>query len=143
MTRALLIAGLTFAFHGPIELAAQRTSAAPQAPGIVIIRSYACGTVNVDSASVILSDTWGANALELIREGSLLDYQILKRIWGDEWNLIEMFVAADDESFQYAVEEIGLRLQVVDSASRARAATFATLCPRQKDSQYSVVSSPF
>ena len=141
MRRAFLVAGLMLAVNGPGELGAQRTSASPEGPGVVVMRAYACGIANVDSAAMVLADTWGGMALELIREGLLIDYEILKRVWGDEWNLIEMFFATDEDEFRYALEELELRLYVAD-AGRNRGRTFATLCPRRKDSQYSVVSSP-
>ena len=143
MRRALVLGGLALTLHLPADLTAQSASATPQGPGIVIMRSYACGTANVDSASGILVDTWGAEANAVIREGLLLDYQVLKRVWGDEWNLIEMFVATDEDAFRYAYEEIELRLQVSGSANLSRRQSFSTLCPRRKDSQYSVVISPF
>ncbi len=142
MRRAFLVAGLMLAANGPGDLGAQRASASPEGPGVVVMRAYACGIANVDSAAVALADTWVAMALELIGEGLLLDYEILKRVWGDEWNLIEMFVATDDEEFRYALEELELRLLVAD-AGRGRGQVFASLCPRRKDSQYSVFSRPF
>ena len=136
--RVFLVALGLSALAGAGELSAQRTSAMTEDPGIVTMRYYQCGESQLGAAAAILGGSWRRIAEELIEEGLLLDYRILMRTWGDEWNLVEYYVAEDPEAFRYAYEEIELRHYVTDT-SRSQAQRFDTLCPRRKDSQYDVV----
>lgn len=132
------LAAVALLLVGATDLAAQRASATTEPPGTVAMRYYQCAEGQLDAAAGILAGTWRRIARELIDEGLLLEYRILTRSWGDEWNLIEYYLASDAEAFEYAYEELELRYHVADGAS-ARRQQFETLCPRRKDSHYRVV----
>lgn len=126
---------------GSGSLRAQSTTALEERPGLVTMRFFQCGIGAVNEAIGVLSGQWRRIALQLVGEGLLLDYQILQREWGDEWNLVDYYVATDMDAFTFAFEELQLRYRVAD-AMGADAQRFATLCPRRKDAVYAVVPSP-
>ena len=131
LVTAMALVGLA----GAAEARAQSASALRESPGVVTLRYYQCGESQLGAAAAILGGGWRGIAEELIAEGLLLDYQIWTRTWGDEWNLIEYYAAADEEAFRYALEEIELRYRVTEEA-RTGTRRLDTLCSRRKDSQY-------
>ncbi len=136
------IAFAVLALSAATGLEAQRATAVREAPGVLTLREFTCPTATVDTAAAVLAETWGTIAEELIEEGLLLDYQILKRIWGDQWNLAEYYLATDEEAFDFAFEEMGLRLQVAGLARNRYNSTFPVLCPQQRNSLYGVLPKP-
>lgn len=112
--------------------------AEPPTPGVSAVRSFECGLGNLDEAVALLNGEWREIARGLVDEGRLLDYGILTHAWGDEWNLLDYYVAEDIESFHAAFGELVTRLQRRDPEGELFD-EFAELCPRHKDNIYSVV----
>ncbi len=139
-TRSILLALVALGLATGLE--AQRATAVRESPGVMTLREFTCTLGSVDNAAEILAETWGAVAAEVVQEGLLLDYQIMTRIWGDEWNLAEYYLASDQEAFDYAFEEIGLRFQVAVQAKNRYNSTFSLVCAQQRNSQYSVLPRP-
>lgn len=135
---AILTAALSL---WPGDAAAQRSTARDEGGGVVAMRMHACGEGQVADAATILGGGWRRFAQEVVGEGLLLDYRILIRTWGDEWNLVEFYLAVDEDAFRYAYEEIELRYAVTDT-NRAEMTRFTTLCPRRKDNLYDVFPGP-
>jgi hypothetical protein len=107
-------------------------------PGVVTMRFYECGLADLGAAVDIMNGDWRAIAVDLVEEGRLIEYGILTHSWGDEWNLVDYWVATDAAAFQRAFSEFVVRAQRQDPDGDAFA-EFAALCPRHKDNQYSVV----
>lgn len=131
-----------------IGLAALTLAAAPAAlaqesaePGVVAVRYFKCAGADVGEAAEMLNGDFRPIANQLIDEGKLLDYGILTHYWGDDWNLVDYFVAEDLESFHAAFGEAVERAQEDDPEGK-RFEKFSSLCPDHKDNIYSVVNPP-
>lgn len=131
----LVVAG---ALALPMGLGGQQASADAPIPGLVALHQYECPNANLQAAAGTLNGLRGQIAQQLVNEGLLLDYQIWVRRFGDEWNLVEYFLAEDDEAFDYAIEELSIRYQVADSGGR-QAQSVDALCPRRRDNLFAVV----
>lgn len=121
-----------------VPAAAQDPGSEPATPGVSAVRFYQCGLADLDEAVEILNGTWREIANELVAEGALMDYGILTHAWGDEWNLVDYFAAADIESFHSAFGEMILRHQRRDRDG-SELERLGELCPLHKDNIYSVV----
>lgn len=127
-----------------ISLALALVAASPAAaqdepqPGVASVRYFECGLGNLAEAVRLLNGEWRDVAMDLIDEGMLIDYGILTHAWGDEWNLVDYFVATDIEAFHAAWGELVTRIQAGDPENELFE-SFAELCPRHKDNIYSVV----
>ena len=121
-----------------ITLGAGSAAAQEVQPGVATMRYFACGLADLDDAVEILNGTWREVADELVEEGLLLGYGILTHAWGDEWNLVDYYTAADAPAFQAAWAELILRYQARDRDG-SQFERFGQLCPRHKDNQYAVV----
>ncbi|MFV1986010.1 MAG: hypothetical protein ACC682_01905 [Gemmatimonadota bacterium] len=131
-TRFLAVGALILA------LSAAGVRAQEVTPGVATMRYYQCGMADLADAVEILNGTWREVADELVSEGVLLGYGIMTHSWGDEWNLVDYFVAADTEAFHSAWTELLLRYQARDrDGSDIR--KLGELCPVHKDNIYSVV----
>ncbi len=107
-------------------------------PGVATVRYFECGLGDLGDAVRLLNGEWRPIAQQLIDEGMLLDYGILTHAWGDEWNLLDYYVAESTQAFQTAWAELVRRFQARDSDGNMFE-EFAELCPRHKDNIYSVV----
>lgn len=134
-TRTRILAALALAAVAASPTAAQE---AEPTPGISAVRFFECGLGDLDEAVRLLNGEWREIAGELVDEGRLLDYGILTHAWGDEWNLLDYYVAEDIQSFHAAFGELVARLQERDREGELFE-RFAALCPRHKDNIYSVV----
>jgi hypothetical protein len=127
---AAIVAGLVVS----TPLAAQDE---PQ-PGAVSMRYFECGLGDLGDAVQLLNEEWRPVAQELVDEGVLIAYGILTHGWGDEWNLIDYYVATDTQAFHVAWAELVQRAQARDP-NGDMFEEFAELCPRHKDNIYGVV----
>ncbi len=129
---------------GLISLALGATTTAPAVaqdepqPGVAAVRYFECPLGDLGDAVRLLNGEWRAIAMDLIDEGMLIDYGILTHSWGDEWNLVDYFVATDIAAFHTAWGEMVTRQQARDPENELFE-SFAELCPRHKDNIYGVV----
>lgn len=107
-------------------------------PGAVTVRYFECGLGELGDAVSLLNEEWRPIAQQLIDEGMLLDYGILTHSWGDEWNLLDYYVAETTQGFHVAWAELVGRAQTQDPDGDMFE-EFAELCPRHKDNIYGVV----
>ena len=107
-------------------------------PGAVSMRYFECGLGDLGEAVGLLNEEWRPVAQELVDEGVLIAYGILTHGWGDEWNLIDYYVATDTEAFHAAWADLVQRFQARDPNGNMFE-EFAELCPRHKDNIYGVV----
>lgn len=134
---SLIAAVLIVAFAA--EAAAQQAQEGPE-PGVVAVRYFQCPGPNQGEAVRMLNGQWRSAVQELIDEGGLLDYGILTHAWGDEWNVLDYFVAEDLVSFHQAFETAFDR--VLERAPEEERGRFGELCPGHKDNIYFVVPPP-
>jgi hypothetical protein len=108
-------------------------------PGVVSVRYFECGLGELGDAVRLVNEEWRPIAQQLIDEGMLLDYGILTHSWGDEWNLLDYYVAETTQAFHTAWAELVRRVQAQDPDGNMFE-EFAEYCPRHKDNIYSVVA---
>lgn len=121
------------------EASAQEAEEGPQ-PGVVSVRYFQCPFDTQGEAVRRLNTEWRSVVEELIDEGELLDYGILTHAWGDEWNVLDYFVAEDLVSFHEAFAEAFDRIQ--ERVPEEQDPPFGELCPAHKDNIYFVVAPP-
>lgn len=143
--RSLLAAVLGLGLLLPGALAGQAEAAqeeeeGPQ-PGVVVIRYFQCDMGRTGEAIEMLNTTWREVVESVIEDGMLIDYGILTHNWGDEWNLMDYFVAENSIAFHEGWNEALSRIQERDPEGTGFE-TFTDICTRHKDNMWGVVSPP-
>ena len=128
----LLVAGLALlAAAGPVQ--------AQAAPGILVIRSFKCSP---EGMAVEMLNRTQPIVEELIAEGRLMDYGLARHSWGDEWNVVDYWVAADLPTFQAAFTEILRRFRERNADRPAPERPLSEVCTEHKDNIYNLVAPP-
>lgn len=122
----------------PVPARAQEE--APE-PGVVIVRYFECDLGRTGEAVQMMNGTWRSVVQSVIEDGMLLDYGILVHNWGDEWNLLDYFVAENSPAFFEGWGESLRRLGEADPEGTTFEG-FTEICARHKDNIYGVVSPP-
>lgn len=116
------------------EAAAQEQEG-PQ-PGVIVVRYFQCPLNHQGEAVEMLNTGWRPIVQEMIEEGHFLDYGILTHAWGDEWNVMDYFVAESPAAFH---EAINVAFQRAGERLPEPETPFGELCPYHKDNTYAVV----
>lgn len=123
----------------PVALDAQEAEE-PQ-PGTLVVRYFQCPLHHQDEAVEMLNTDWRGYADAEIEAGNLIDYGILVHSWGDEWNVMDYFVAEDHASFRTAWSSMVQQAQAEDPDGE-EFDRFSEMCPGHKDNIYSFVDPP-
>ena len=115
--------------------------AADARPGVSVVRYFKCPMGQSEEAVRILNEEWRAYAERQIEEGRLLDYGILVHSWGDEWNVMDYFVAEDMEGWRAAWSAMLSAMSEADPEGEMYE-RFSELCTEHKDNIYTVVPPP-
>lgn len=110
-------------------------------PGVTVVRYFQCSLGKTSEAVRMLNEDFRPYAQEQIDAGRLMDYGILTHAWGDEWNVVDYFIAEDMETWGSAWSAILSSLGEGDPEGEMFQA-FAELCPDHKDNIYTVVRPP-
>lgn len=129
----------SFFLSGP-ALEAQEAPAEAR-PGVSVVRYFKCPMGQSEEAVRILNEEWRSYAEQQIEEGRLIDYGILVHSWGDEWNVVDYFVAEDMDGWRAAWSAILSALNEADPEGEMYE-RFSELCTEHKDNIYTVVSPP-
>jgi hypothetical protein len=138
MRRSLLSGVVVAACVIPELLAAQQPTQQPQPPrpGVIVVSFNKC---RLDAVARL--DSLGTRAFypaldEVVREGRMLGWGVLTHNWGDEWNFVIYYTAANVTAFHGAFAEAVRR-------TNQRTPNFMTdlssMCTEHKDNIYSVV----
>ncbi|HUP00339.1 MAG TPA: hypothetical protein VM737_02305 [Gemmatimonadota bacterium] len=138
MRASLLGIGLVLA---GVALAPTAEAQESPQPGTIVVSYFKCSFADLDEAVAMINAEPREVAQALVAEGRLIDHGILTHAWGDEWNLIQYFVAADLESFHAAWGEWARRMDEQDPDGEMSDRFFG-LCPEHKDNIYDVVGPP-
>ena len=98
---------------------------------------WKCDWVEYGNLGQVVDSVWTPIAQELVDEGKLLYFQLLRHTWSDEWNFVFYYRAKDIPSFLDAWDELGLRLQ---ERHPDFFDWFASRCSDHKDGFYSSVT---
>lgn len=128
----LLVAGLAF-------LPAAAPLAAQAAPGVLVIRYFKCSP---EAAGVEMLNRGQPIVEELIAEGQLIDYGLARHSWGDEWNVVDYWIAADLPAFQAAFNEVLRRFRERSAGQPTPEGQrpFNEICTAHKDNIYALVA---
>lgn len=137
---SLLAAVLALGLLLPGALAAQEEEEGPQ-PGVVVVRYFQCDMGRTGEAIEVLNTTWREVVESVIEDGMLIDFGILTHNWGDEWNLMDYFVAESSIAFHEGWSEALSRIQERDPEGTGFE-TFTDICTRHKDNIWGVVQPP-
>ena len=137
--RRSLLAVLILAFvTDPAPLHAQQpaASAQPSQPGVVVVSYNKCALdapAQIDSSASL---AFYPVLDELVREGRLLGWGVLTHAWGDEWNFVIYYTAANTAAFHTAWSELIRRVQ---QRRPTFMADLGARCTEHKDNIYSVM----
>lgn len=122
-------------------LAAPSALAQDQGP-VVAVSSWKCDMSRVGDLTEAVNEYMRPAAQEMVDEGLITNWGLLRHFWGDEWNLVFYTTAADPAAVMEANVEMNRR-----AGERARAGgedpevnPLYRSCTEHKDSIYSVVS---
>ena len=110
-------------------------------PGTLVVRYFKCPMNHQDEAVEMLNTDWRGWAEEEIDEGRLIDYGVLVHSWGDEWNVMDYFVAESQSAFQEAWSSLISRADEADPDGEM-VDRMGEICPEHKDNIYSYVDPP-
>ena len=138
MRRHALLLALVLApcvAHARVAAQQPATRGQPAQPAVVVVSYNKCA---LDAPSRL--DSLNALAFypaldELVREGRLMGWGVLTHAWGDEWNYIIYYTAANTAAFLSAWDEL---IRRVRQRRPNFMADFAPLCTEHKDSIYGV-----
>ncbi len=139
MRRSLLLGVVLVASSvAHTEAASQQPAAGSQdaSPGVVIVSYNKCA---LDAPARL--DSLNALAFypvldELVRENRLMGWGVLTHAWGDEWNFVIYYTAANAPAFHSAWNELVRR---VSQRRPAFMADFTPYCTEHKDNIYAVM----
>lgn len=134
MHRLFIIAISLVLFASPASLA--HAQDAPEM-STVVMNSWKCDYGAMEKMVQKAQELWIPAAQELQDEGKLAYAQVLTHAWGDEWNLIFYFRAADVAAFLEAWESW---ITKVNEAEPGGAAWFFERCKEHKDGFYTSVA---
>jgi hypothetical protein len=134
MHRLFIIAASLVLFASPASLA--HAQDAPDMNTVAML-SWKCDYGAMEELVQKAKELWIPAAQELQDEGKLAYAQVLTHAWGDEWNLIFYFRAADMAAYLEAWESWITR---VDEAEPSGADWFFERCKEHKDGFYTSVA---
>ena len=134
--RAFLLALCALSASATAQQPARTGSAdaAPQ-PGVVVVSYNKCAfnaPARIDSLSAV---AFFPVLDELVRERRLMGWGVLGHAWGDEWNYVIYYTAADLQTFDAAWRELVARVERRDPGLFGR---ITPLCSEHRDNIYSV-----
>ena len=134
MSSIVLVTGL-------VLLPGVRPVEAQTAPGVLVVRYFKCSP---EGAAVERLSRARPEVDQLVAEGKLMDYGLARHSWGDEWNVVDYWVAADLPSFQAAFNEVLRRYRdrAAQEPSRDGERPFGEICSAHKDNIYNLVAPP-
>jgi hypothetical protein len=138
MQRHVLLGVVVASCLAHATAAAQQPAARgqPPQPGVVVVSYNKCGLdapARVDSLATI---AFYPVLEDLVREGRLLGWGVLTHNWGDEWNYIIYYTAANTAAFHSAWDEL---IRRVRQRRPNFMADFTPYCTEHKDSIYGVM----
>ena len=107
----------------------------PARPGVIVVSQNKCRLDAVARVDSLNAAVFYPILDEMVRDGRLLSWGVLDHLWGDEWNVVIYYTAADLAAFNAAFSEVGRRLT-------QRQPNFMTglgqYCTEHKDNIYGV-----
>jgi len=103
------------------------------AQGTLVVSQQKCAIGKVDQLHQMIDSMWLPAAQELVNEGKLLAAGSAYHSWGDEWNVVLWYTAADIPTFLAAFDDMFGR---VNQRYPTLITQFQASCTEHKDSFY-------
>ena len=126
LTRLCMVCGLALAL-APISIQAQEDG-----PPTVMMSSAQCDRNTLDDVLDNARERGLPIWQELVNEGMIWSYGLLRHWWGDEWNLVNVMLAADEAAVMAANDEFGSRYDDLYPDDNM----YITNCPKHRDVFY-------
>ena len=126
LTKLFMVCGLALAL-APISIQAQEDG-----PPTIMMSSAQCDRNTLDDVLDNERERTLPIAQELVNEGMIESFGLLTHWWGDEWNLVNVIVAADEAAVIAANDELGDRYDALYPDDDM----YITNCPRHRDVFY-------
>lgn len=138
MHRYLLpaIVSVFLLIHTPLDAQQPAAGAQSAQPGVVVVSYNKCAMDAPPKLDSIAALTLYPVLDELVRENRLLGWGVLTHAWGDEWNYVIYYTAANTPAFHAAWAELMQRVRLRRPTFMA---DFGTYCSEHKDNIYSVM----
>ena len=94
---------------------------------------WKCDWAEYGNLGQVVDSVWTPIAQELVNEGKLLYFQLLRHTWSDDWNFIFYYRARDIPSFLEAWGELAAR---IDERHPGHFDWFVERCEDHKDGFY-------
>lgn len=124
MYRKLALA-LGLAVLGPSSATAQN------AQNVLVVSQNKCSYAKQEQLQHMIDSVWQPIAQELVNEGKLVSYGSAYHHWGDEWNVVQWYVAPSIPAFLTTFDEIVKRL---NQRHPTMFPFFLSACTEHKDS---------
>lgn len=104
-----------------------------QAQGVLVVSQNKCATDKQQQIRRLQDSLWAPIAQELVNEGKLLAAGSAYHAWGDEWNVVVWYTAANHQSFFDAFDQLFGRMQQRHPTSIAQVMSW---CSEHRDNIY-------